>query len=276
MTTLLESGARPYRTKSGVITAVVLHGVLITAAIVGTAKVVLPPPEKVEQHAILYVAPPPPAPLPVPPPPLPKVHIAPKPKAAPTPAPRLAIKRAPAPTPPRPKLAAVKTPTLTPAAPKIDAPAAPVVAAVAPPVATPPVVTNSGGDVAEPSSSSKEKSGEGKAEPAPAPPATGHSDGSAFTGEQVEREVRPLPGAPKPIYPSQLRDAGVTGRVLMRFVVGTDGRVESGSFEVIDSPNNAFSDAVRRAIMATRFQPAEVGGHAVRQLVEQSFTFAIQ
>jgi protein TonB len=99
------------------------------------------------------------------------------------------------------------------------------------------------------------------------------ADGSAFLGEQVEREVQRLPGAPAPRYPEQLRANNVTGQVLMRFVVGTDGRVEPGSFEVISSPEKAFSDAVRTAIMSTRFRPAEVGGRAVRQLVEQSFTF---
>lgn len=59
----------------------------------------------------------------------------------------------------------------------------------------------------------------------------------------------------------------------MRFVVGTNGRVESGSFEVISSPNQGFTDAVRTALLGTRFRPAEAGGRSVRQLVEQSFSF---
>jgi protein TonB len=104
---------------------------------------------------------------------------------------------------------------------------------------------------------------------------TSQANGSAFLGEQVEREVQRLPGAPVPRYPEHLRASNVSGEVLMRFVVGADGRVESGSFEVISSPERAFSDAVRAAIMSTRFRPAEVGGRPVRQLVEQSFIFKL-
>src|SRR3954470_24365189 len=66
MATLLESGARPYGSSRGVLVSMVLHGALITAAVLGTAKVVLPEREKVEEHPILYVASPPPKPLPTP------------------------------------------------------------------------------------------------------------------------------------------------------------------------------------------------------------------
>ena len=63
MATLLESGARPYGSSRGVVVSMVLHGALITAAVVGTAKVVLPPREKIEEHPVLYVASPPPPPM---------------------------------------------------------------------------------------------------------------------------------------------------------------------------------------------------------------------
>ena len=46
---LLESGARPYGSKRGVVISMVLHGGLIAAAVYATSKVVLPPREKVEE-----------------------------------------------------------------------------------------------------------------------------------------------------------------------------------------------------------------------------------
>jgi Gram-negative bacterial tonB protein. len=45
--------------------------------------------------------------------------------------------------------------------------------------------------------------------------------------------------------------------------------------EVKSSPHKLFSDAVRVALMSSRYRPAEVGGKAVRQLVEQAFKFSL-
>ena len=60
------------------------------------------------------------------------------------------------------------------------------------------------------------------------------------------------------------------------FVVGTNGRVEPGSIKVLSTPHRLFSEAVRSALLETRFRPAEVGGRPVRQLVAQSFSFKLQ
>jgi hypothetical protein len=58
--------------------------------------------------------------------------------------------------------------------------------------------------------------------------------------------------------------------------VGTNGRVEPGSIRVLSSPHKQFSDAVRDALLNAKYRPAQAGGHAVRQLVEQSFSFRLQ
>ena len=62
----------------------------------------------------------------------------------------------------------------------------------------------------------------------------------------------------------------------MRFIVGTNGRVEPGSIKVLSTPHKQFSEAVRAALLNAKFRPAQVGGHSVRQLVEQSFSFRLQ
>jgi protein TonB len=72
-----------------------------------------------------------------------------------------------------------------------------------------------------------------------------------------------------------LQSAGLEGDVRAQFVVDTLGRVEQGSFRVLQTSHDLFAAAVREALSRARFKPAEVGGRRVRQLVEQSFTFRI-
>ena len=101
------------------------------------------------------------------------------------------------------------------------------------------------------------------------------NSGRAYDENQVERAVQ-VTRRPAPRYPDALKSVGVEGIVSMRFIVGADGRVEPGSISVIDSPHKLFSDAVRPSLLNTRYRPAEAGGRAVRQLVEQTFSFRLE
>ncbi|MCC6317683.1 MAG: TonB family protein [Gemmatimonadaceae bacterium] len=92
---------------------------------------------------------------------------------------------------------------------------------------------------------------------------------------QVEKPVTALPGSPPPRYPDILRQAGVEGEVLAQFVVDTTGRAEMSSFKVLKTSHDLFGTAVKNALPAMRFIPAEVGGRKVRQLVQQPFSFGI-
>jgi protein TonB len=101
------------------------------------------------------------------------------------------------------------------------------------------------------------------------------ADGSPLTESMVEKQVVAIPGTATPRYPSMLQSAGLEGDVRAQFVVDTLGRVEQGSFHVLQPTHDLFAAAVRDALGRARFKPAEVGGHKVRQLVEQTFTFRI-
>lgn len=92
---------------------------------------------------------------------------------------------------------------------------------------------------------------------------------------EVEKAVIAIPGTATPRYPSMLQSAGLEGDVRAQFVVDTLGRVEQGSFRALESTHDLFAAAVREALARARFSPAEAGGHKVRQLVEQTFTFRI-
>jgi protein TonB len=90
-------------------------------------------------------------------------------------------------------------------------------------------------------------------------------------GETSARVLR----AARPRYPEMLRAAGVSGRVLVRFVVDTGGHVEPASITIVQSSHDLFSRAVRDVMPAMRLIPAEVGGRRVPMLAEMAFEFAL-
>lgn len=271
MTTLLESGARPYGSARGVALSMVLHGTIITAAIIGTAAVALPSHEKIEAHPIVYVAPPPPAAEPV--------HVAPAPPAVKTPrAKTVATKQAE----PRPKLVQAR-PQLQPKAspaPMITAPTKIAVSIPAPDVKAPVI-----GDIVAPPARDRIDAGgsshravsesAGEVDESSGRGLSSGSSAKAYSENEVERTVEVM-HAPEPRYPDALKSTNVEGDVVMHFIVSAEGRVEPGSIAVVSSPNKLFSDAVRTALLNARYHPAQAGGHAVRQLVEQSFSFRLQ
>ena len=261
MTTLLESKARPFGSSKGVAMSMALHGALLAAIFVFTAKAVLPPREKVEEHPVLYVASPPP----------PKVEA---PKSLPV------VKAPPKVATPKQRFVA-PAPKAAPqvAAPRITVPSKLALSIPAADVKLAPVAIDMSPVIAEPS---KEPAGGSAKKSGDEADASGRSTGGlgsgsagrAFSEDQVERTAE-ITRRANPRYPESLRSVSVEGEVVMQFIVGTDGKVEPGSMDVKSSPNKLFSDAVRAALMNTRYRPAEVGGKPVRQLVQQAFTFSL-
>ena len=114
----------------------------------------------------------------------------------------------------------------------------------------------------------------------PAAPSGGETSGAPsgtepWTAALVEKPALPLPGSPAPVYPDILRRAGVEGEVVAQFVVDTTGRVEAGSFRAMRETHPLYAAAVERVLPRMRFVAAEAGGRRVRQLVQQSFVFAM-
>ena len=91
----------------------------------------------------------------------------------------------------------------------------------------------------------------------------------------LEKPVSQIPGTGSPRYPDALRSSGVEGEVQAQFVVDENGKAETGSFKVLKATNDLFANAVRTALPSMRFYAAEVGGHKVKQLVQQSFQFKL-
>jgi TonB family protein len=92
---------------------------------------------------------------------------------------------------------------------------------------------------------------------------------------QVEKAVSPVPGNRGPRYPEILRTANVEGSVLAQFIVDENGMADSTSFTVLRSTHDLFTNAVLSTITSFRFNPAELGGRRVKQLVQMPFQFSL-
>ena len=79
-----------------------------------------------------------------------------------------------------------------------------------------------------------------------------------------------------PVYPQALRDAGIGGRVVVRGVIGTDGRVESAEV-VRSSGNSTLDNNALSAFYKWRFSVAKNDARQkVRCYFVQGFPFVIE
>lgn len=77
-----------------------------------------------------------------------------------------------------------------------------------------------------------------------------------------------LPRLMQRLYPDVLRDAGIGGRVIVQFVVDTNGRVDMSTVKILSASHDGFEDATRKAIREFRFKPARMGDRKVRMLTQ--------
>jgi len=102
---------------------------------------------------------------------------------------------------------------------------------------------------------------------------TGSVDASSlFRAATVDERPERLSGPPLQ-YPAALREAGISGFVVIEFVINTTGRVDPSSIRIVRSSNAAFEGPARDAIRKSLFRPGRVRGMAVRVLVQQQIDF---
>jgi len=99
------------------------------------------------------------------------------------------------------------------------------------------------------------------------------STGQTYLDFQVEQPVK-IKNAIAPVYPDRLRQGGIEGQVVAQFIVDENGHALMDSFKVLRSNDNAFSEAVKKAVSLSTYTPAELQGRKVRQLVQQPYKFA--
>ena len=105
---------------------------------------------------------------------------------------------------------------------------------------------------------------------------TGGGDG---VGPGIARNPKVPPrvaSTAAPVYPQALRDAGIGGRVVVRGVIGIDGRVES-AVVVRSSGNSTLDNNALSAFYKWRFSAAKNdAGQKVRCYFVQGFPFVIE
>jgi protein TonB len=74
-------------------------------------------------------------------------------------------------------------------------------------------------------------------------------------------------------YPEVLKAAGISGRVVLEFVVDTSGHVDASSIKIISTPHQGFNNAAREAVRATVFRPGKLRGQPVNVMVRQAVNF---
>ncbi len=106
--------------------------------------------------------------------------------------------------------------------------------------------------------------------------------GGQFADERVIQDwapgivkPRPICDPAVPIMPEQARIMGITGAVVMRYVVEPDGSVGQIQLRNSDAPP-VLVEAVRNWLERCRFTPAVANGQQVRIRVDQPFLFKLR
>lgn len=77
-------------------------------------------------------------------------------------------------------------------------------------------------------------------------------------------------------YPASLLDEGLGGHVVVQFVVGADGRMVSGSMDLLEADYRDFAVEAIRGTESARFEPAHIGACALPSLVRMPINFTIR
>ncbi len=96
--------------------------------------------------------------------------------------------------------------------------------------------------------------------------------GRVYTEAIVDELPERLSGPPLR-YPSRLRRRGIEGAVVMEFVVGLDGRVETNSIVSVEGGRSEFVDAATQLIRKSIYRPGRIAGTRVRVRVQQRIRF---
>jgi len=74
-------------------------------------------------------------------------------------------------------------------------------------------------------------------------------------------------------YPRQMQEAGVGGKVQVRFVVKADGSVDASSVEVVAATMKVLGEAAADAVCKIEFLPGKKDGAAVDAIVMMPISF---
>ena len=128
----------------------------------------------------------------------------------------------------------------------------------------------------------------------PAVPAARQEPTYAFICSGIEHLIEPTPCCPfvpwpgpipdvfptlvsmsQPAYPEAMRRAGIEGRVVLRALVNTHGRVVPSSILVLRTTDAEFSTPAILALSAARFRPAKFAGARIEAWITIAVDFKL-
>ena len=96
---------------------------------------------------------------------------------------------------------------------------------------------------------------------------------SAFNLNEVDQPPRVLRALP-PRYPFEAKQKGISGKVVLRFVVDANGNAQEPQV-VSAKPPGVFDEAALEAVVKYKFRPAKKGGKAVDCIVKLPIVFSL-
>lgn len=99
---------------------------------------------------------------------------------------------------------------------------------------------------------------------------------SVYTIDEVDTPAALIPGSASLEYPDSLREAGVSGRVVVELVVDVNGNLDDNSLTLVSSTHPMFTLAVQEALATARFRVATLKSRNVRQLLQLPFVFRLE
>jgi len=77
-------------------------------------------------------------------------------------------------------------------------------------------------------------------------------------------------------YPPNMEQHGMSGRVLLEFIIRTDSTMDQSSLQVLESPHSDFATRALKGLTVAHYRPAKIGNCAVPALVRLPVDFKIR
>lgn len=103
-------------------------------------------------------------------------------------------------------------------------------------------------------------------------------EGEVFLAAEVDETPQvENPAACQGKFPAMMQSAGIPGKVIMQFVVNTDGKVDPSTVKITSSTHKAFEEPARQGITSSgcTFKVGKSHGQPVRVLVQQAVSFKV-
>ncbi len=110
-------------------------------------------------------------------------------------------------------------------------------------------------------------------------PAEAHAQDYFSSAELTEQPAIKSPRQAQDVilraYPRVMRDAGIGGKVQVRFVIGPDGKVVPSSVEIVVATAKALGEAAAKAVKQIEFKPGVKDGKPVPAQVIMPIVFGV-